>query len=208
MAPAFRKKDGPRTRLSVTDGDGLAGGTQLSIVEAHVLVAKPDMGTVFEEYFDYVWHTLRHLGVRDCDLEDLAQDVFLRVCARIEDYDSAKPMRPWLFGFAFRVAADYRRLARHRLEVRWVPPERADPERPVDQRIDVEEQRKLVLRALDRIDFERRAILVMHDVDEIPVPAIADEFGIPVNTAYSRLRLAREELAQAVVDLESTRGAS
>lgn len=205
MALNFRKDGlGPPC---AADRDGLAGATQLSIVEARVLVAKPDMGTVFEEYFDYVWHTLRHLGVRDSDLEDLAQEVFLRVCARIDDYDCAKPMRPWLFGFAFRVASDYRRLARHRMEVRWAPPDHADPERPVDQRIDLEEQRTLVLRALDLIDFDRRAILVMHDVDEIPVPAIADEFGIPVNTAYSRLRLAREELASTVATLEGTRGA-
>jgi RNA polymerase sigma-70 factor (ECF subfamily) len=163
------------------------------------------MGAVFDEHFDYVWNTLRRLGVRESDLEDLAHEVFLKVHARLADYDAARPMRPWLFGFAYRVASDHRRLARHRLEVLGAPIEATDPVRPPDERIEAHEEHTLLEAALAGMDFDRRAVLLLHDVDEVPVPAIALELGIPVNTAYSRLRLAREELAIAVNRLRRRR---
>jgi RNA polymerase sigma-70 factor (ECF subfamily) len=158
----------------------------------------PSMGVIFDEYFDYVWNTLRRLGVFESDLEDLSHEVFLRVHARLADYDPSRPIRPWLFGFAYRIAADHRRLARHRHEVFGAAVEAVDPVKPADEHIAAVEERALVETALASMDFDRRAVLVLHDVEEVPVPAIAADLGIPLNTAYSRLRLAREELAAAV----------
>ena len=164
------------------------------------------MGAIFDENFDYVWHTLRRLGIRYVDLEDLAQEVFLRVHAKLADYDPTRPMRAWLFGFAYRVAADHRRLARHRFEVGGPVAEPVDPSHLVDERLEVEEERALLLAALDSMELGERAILVMHDIDDIPVPEIAKELGVPVNTAYSRLRLAREELMITVKRMRNRRG--
>jgi RNA polymerase sigma-70 factor (ECF subfamily) len=166
----------------------------------------PDLGTVFDEHFDYVWSSLRRLGVREADREDLVHEVFLKVHARLPDYDPSRPMRPWLFGFAYRVAADHLRLARHRVEVLGEPRESAAPGVPADVRIEALEQRDLVLTALHSLDIDRRAVLVMHDVDEVPVPQIAEMLEIPLNTAYSRLRLAREQLAREVTRLRLARG--
>jgi RNA polymerase sigma-70 factor, ECF subfamily len=167
----------------------------------------PDLGAIFDEHFDYVWATLRRFGVRDADREDLVHEVFLKVHGRLADYDTSRPLRPWLFGFAYRVASDYHRLARHRVEVLGGPGEAAAPALPADQRIEAFEARDLLLTALHTLPLDRRAVLVMHDVDEVPVPEIAETLGIPLNTAYSRLRLAREQLASSVVRLRIARGA-
>ena len=43
--------------------------------------------------------------------------MFVEVFRNLHRYDPARPLRPWLFAFAFRFASDYRRLARHRVEV-------------------------------------------------------------------------------------------
>jgi RNA polymerase sigma-70 factor (ECF subfamily) len=166
----------------------------------------PDLGAIFDEHFDYVWATLRRLGVREADREDLVHEVFLKVHSRLADYDDTRPLRPWLFGFAYRVAADHHRLARHRVEVLGGPSEAAADSPPADDRVAALEQRELILAALQALDLDRRAVLVMHDVDDIPVPQIADALDIPLNTAYSRLRLAREQLAHAVTRLRITRG--
>jgi RNA polymerase sigma-70 factor (ECF subfamily) len=157
-----------------------------------------EIGAIFDAHFDYVWHTLRRLGIRASDLEDLSHEVFIKVHARLGDYDATRPLRPWLFGFAYRVAADHRRLARHRVEVLGSAVEAIDPVRRPDERIEADEERALVDAALAELDFDRRAVLLLHDVEDVPVPAIATALGIPVNTAYSRLRLAREDLAEAV----------
>jgi RNA polymerase sigma-70 factor (ECF subfamily) len=166
-----------------------------------------DMSAVFDENFDYLWKALRRFGVREADLEDLVHDVFLKIYLRSGDYDPSRPLRPWLFGFAYRVAADYRRLARHRLELPHARADIADSQRPVDERIESHEERVLVQQALESVDVDRRAVFILHDLDEVPIPEIAEALGIPLNTAYSRLRLARAEFAAAAKRLRKSRGA-
>jgi len=60
------------------------------------------------------------------------------------------------------------------------------------------EARAVLMKALDGLDLDRRAVFVMHELDEIPVPEVASTLGIPLNTAYSRLRLARVDVAAAI----------
>jgi RNA polymerase sigma-70 factor (ECF subfamily) len=165
-----------------------------------------DVGEIFEEHFAYVWNSLRRLGVRERDLEDLVHEVFLKIHVRAADYDPSRPVRPWVFGFALRVAADYRRLARHRVEVLGIATEPADAKPGADERAETNEKRELVQVALDSMDLDRRAVLLLHDIDGVPAPAIAEALGIPLNTAYSRLRLAREDLTAAVRRLRDSRG--
>jgi RNA polymerase sigma-70 factor (ECF subfamily) len=180
--------------------------TQLRSVDVRVaedLSAKAplDFRALFREEFAYVWSTLRRMGVRERDLEDVTHDTFVKVSARLADYDSRRPLRPWLFGFAFRVASDYRRLARHRVEVLG----EAEAEHPAaapDEEIALHEARALMAQALEAIDLDRRAVFVLHVLDECPIPEVAAALGIPVNTAYSRLRLAREEFSLAVRRLQ------
>jgi RNA polymerase sigma-70 factor (ECF subfamily) len=148
----------------------------------------------------YVWNTLRRFGVSPPDLEDGTQDVFIQVARHLGDYDRARPVRPWLFGFAFRVASQYRRRAHRRYETSGSshPREAVDPGPLPDARIAAAQDRQLVLDALEAIDLDRRAVFVLHEIDGVSVDEIARALGIPVNTAYSRLRVARSEFAAAV----------
>jgi RNA polymerase sigma-70 factor (ECF subfamily) len=164
-----------------------------------------DFHAMYRAEFPYVFHSLRRLGVAPRDVEDVAHDVFLAVYRRWSDYDASRPLRPWLFGFAYRIASDHRRSARHRREVVGAEAEPADDARLPDEEVEGERMRKKVLDALDRMDFERRGILVMHDIDGHPVPEIARALAIPLNTAYSRLRLARKDFEKAI--RETGRGA-
>jgi RNA polymerase sigma-70 factor (ECF subfamily) len=165
-----------------------------------------DFRAVFEDTFDYVWHTLRRLGVRERDLEDVAHEVFVVVHRHLADYDRARPIRPWLFAFAVRAAADYRRLARHRVELRDDTSALVEPgPTPLDHAV-TRERLDLVALALDALDFERRAVFILHQIDGVPVNQAASILGIPVNTAHSRLRLARADFAKAVHRLQARRG--
>jgi RNA polymerase sigma-70 factor (ECF subfamily) len=157
-----------------------------------------DFHAVYDAEFGYVFRSLRRLGIMDHDIEDLAHDVFLAVYRRWAEYDPARAVRPWLFGFAYRIASDHRRLSRHRHEKSGVPTEAVDGAQLADEQLAAEQTRSAVLAALDTMDFDRRAILVMHDVDGHPVPEIARALLIPLNTAYSRLRLARRDFEFAI----------
>jgi RNA polymerase sigma-70 factor (ECF subfamily) len=168
----------------------------------------PSFDAVFQSELGYVWSTLRRLGVREADAQDQAQEVFVVVHQILGDYDPSRPLRPWLFGIAYRVACRYRALARHRREV-GAPddaPEPVDPGPGADAALEASQARDLVLRALDGIELGRRAVFVMNVIDERPMPEVAEALQIPLNTAYSRLRLAREDFEQAVKRLRAARG--
>lgn len=179
---------------------------QFSPVQARAPVVRPDFRALFEEHFGYVWNTLRHFGIRASDLEDLAHEVFLRVHERLDECDPTRPLRPWLFAFAYRVAAAHRRLARHRVEVLGVDVEPVDDVARADDALIRSEDCELALKALEAIEIDRRAVFVLHEIDGVPIPEVASALGIPTSTAYSRLRLARQEFNLAAKRLRLARG--
>jgi RNA polymerase sigma-70 factor (ECF subfamily) len=151
---------------------------------------------VFQAEFAYVCTSLRRLGVNERDLEDVAHDLFVEVWKRFSTYDPARPVRPWLFAFAFRFASDYRRLARHKVEV-FVERDAEESAPRADELLARKDAQRVLLTALESIDVERRAVFILFELDECPMQEIASSLGIPTNTAYSRLRLAREEFQAA-----------
>lgn len=166
-----------------------------------------DFSTVFAEHIRYLWCSLRRLGIAERDLEDVTHEVFLRIHAQLPQQDPEKPIRPWLFGFALGMASNYRRLARHRLELRLESPELQSPEPAADEHLIAQERRQMVQQALQEVPLVHRAVLILHDMDETAIPEIAVALGIGINTAYSRLRLGRESFRFALEQL-STRGGS
>jgi RNA polymerase sigma-70 factor (ECF subfamily) len=182
--------------------------TSSKVVDPAVAVAaSPGVEGAFRGLFDaefgYACRALRRLGVHAADVEDVAQELFVAVHRGLPAYDPGRPLRPWLFSFALRFAANYRRLARHRghasdLELSDVPASRHSSA----------EARDLVLRALGELDFDRRTVVVMHDLEGFHAPEIAAQLGVPVNTVYSRLRIGRAEFQAAVEALQSKGDAS
>ncbi|MBV9949202.1 MAG: RNA polymerase sigma factor [Myxococcales bacterium] len=179
---------------------------QVAVVQARAPAPRLEFRTVFQEHFAYVWNSLRHFGVRANDLEDLTHEVFLRVHERFDECDTSRPLRPWLFAFAYRVAAAHRRLARHRVEVMRADIDAAAETAPADHVLMQREDRELALGVLQAIALDRRAVFILHDIDGVPIPEVAEALQMPVNTAYSRLRLARMECHAAVRRLRRARG--
>jgi RNA polymerase sigma-70 factor (ECF subfamily) len=163
----------------------------------------PTFRAIFEANFASIWALLRRLGVAERDREDVANEVFFRVHERMDTYDPRRPIRPWLFAFAVRAASDYRRLARHKREV-YDDLEALAPGLSPDELALEREKQRIVLAALDKLDLDRRAVFVLHELDGCSVPEIAEALDIPEGTAYSRLRAAREQFAAAVRRLRTT----
>jgi RNA polymerase sigma-70 factor (ECF subfamily) len=159
-----------------------------------------DLGERFRALFEaelrYVWTSLGRLGIEERDREDLASEVFLRVHQRIDQLDPARPPRPWLFAFAVRVASEHRRRSRARHEALGQESD-AGPQ-AVDPRSATTDDREIVHRALGCLDMDRRAVFIMHFLDGFTIPEIARTLEIPVGTAYTRLRTARETFTEAV----------
>jgi len=161
-----------------------------------------DFRTIFELEVGYVMRTLRRLGVAPADLEDLAHDVFIAVHQRLPSYDRTRPLRPWLFGFAFRVASHYRRKVGREAGLDR-PDDISDAAEAPDALLEKERRRRLVLLALDEIELSRRAVFVLHELDGCTCEEIARTLEIPIGTTYSRLRLARQDFASAMSRLRA-----
>lgn len=156
-----------------------------------------ELEAIYRTEVSQVWSFLARLGVRAAWLEDLTHDVFTIAIRRRNEFDVRRPARPWLLGIAYRVVLDFRRLAIHRHEVQGAavdPPAGGDTEDRLHQR----DAKRLVDAALDRLEVERRTVLVMHDLQEMAIPEVAEAMRIPLGTAYSRLRLGRRDFAEAV----------
>lgn len=186
------------------DGFDLLGTTPVVSTVPHT--APPAFEALYEAEFAYVWHSLRRLGIAPRDLEDLAQETFVTAYGALASYDPARPLRPWLFGIAYRVASNFRRRAHHTREVSDVAADAPHEAPGVDEAIGDAQDRQLVHAAVQAIEEARRPVFVMHELHGHSVPDIADALGLPLNTAYSRLRLARGEFAQAVERLRLRRG--
>jgi RNA polymerase sigma-70 factor (ECF subfamily) len=153
---------------------------------------------MFQRELPYVLRILRRLGVSPSDVEDAAHDTFLQVYRHLSDYDPERPLRPWLFGFAFRVAAQRRRRTNARKEVFDATDTRPAPSGDALERLLDHELLSQANAALERVEVARRAVLLAHDVEGFTMPEIATALNISVNTAYSRLRLARQEFTRAL----------
>ena len=150
----------------------------------------------FEQELDYIFATLQRLGAFPQEIEDLVQEVFVVLHRRWDEIDSDRSLRPYLFGIAYRILC-----AHHRRQAREIP----FPDLEVLDRATSPEgtlQRKqgiaLLSAALEELPLARRAVVIMHDLDEIPIADIARSLSITRFGAYARLRKGRRELAAAI----------
>jgi len=153
---------------------------------------------VYADHAPFVWRVLRGMGVSEPLVEDAMQDVFMVVHRRLGEFDGLGSVKTWLFQIAYRTACSYRRKLR-----------RAGDHEPFDDRHEARtrspaeeaEQREalsLLAGLLDGLDDDKRAVLVLADIEEMTAPEIAVITGTPLNTVYSRLRRARNELNHAL----------
>lgn len=152
---------------------------------------------------------LRRMGVREADLDDVVQEVLIAVMQRWSDYDSSRPVRPWLFAFAARTASSWRRSARSTREALSAPDERAlhDEQPSPHEHAESRQRRQAVIDALQTLDEDQRAVLVMIDIEMMSAPEVSAALEVNLNTVYSRLRLGRAAFTTAIRRWTLQRGA-
>jgi RNA polymerase sigma-70 factor (ECF subfamily) len=156
---------------------------------------------LYDTQLDFVWRNLRRLGVADSDAEDRAQEVFVVAHRRFDEFeDRGRGPRAWLFQIVLRVASDARRHRRRHPEYPdgGVAVERVSVEPAQAQAMARRDTLARLDAALSMLDLDRRAVLVLHEIEEMTAPEIAQVLNIPLNTVYSRLRVAREKLEGAL----------
>lgn len=166
--------------------------------------ARMSVRTLFEAHFDYVWRSLRRLGVAEADVEDALQEVFVVVHRKLPEFAARSKVTTWLFGICYRVASEYARRAHVRREQATDEmPEQPDPSASPEDRYEGREAREKLDEVLAYLDTDKRAVFVLYEIDELPVEQIAEALGLRPGTVYSRLKAAREEFEKALARMRA-----
>jgi RNA polymerase sigma-70 factor, ECF subfamily len=132
------------------------------------------------------------------DVEDLAQETFLRAFRAFPTFDPAGPARvsTWLLTIATRLALDVRR--RHRTSGAIDPglwaPTSPDPEAALQRH----EERAGLVEAIALLDDDQRAAFVLFTFHDRTIAEIASALGVQEATVKTRLHRARSRLRDAL----------
>jgi len=160
--------------------------------------------TMARAEFDFIWRSLRRLGVAEPLVDDAAQRVFEVAARRLTDIELGRE-RAFLFKTALLVATEARRAAaRARVEGGGVELEKLeDPQPSPEEAALLEEKRRFLDHALAALDFDERTVFVLYEIEEMSLTQIAELVGIPRGTVASRLRRARDSFHAEVKRLRA-----
>lgn len=160
--------------------------------------AVPTFDEVYATHIAYVWRVLRTFGVSEAQVEDAAQDVFVVVHRRLGEWEGRAAITTWLFAISRRVASAHRRKAtgeRSRTETMTDEPAGAADTFAAMSRA---QAAATVMSILETLDEDQRMVFALVELEQLGVPEVARMLEINLNTAYSRLRLARRAFETAV----------
>ena len=195
--------------MAVSDGSGAAGAPtgQMPVIAQALApprqAAIPAFDEVYAAHVGFVWRVLRTLGVPDAVIEDAVQDVFVVVHRRLGEWQGRAAITTWLFAIARRVAGGHRRRASRRAAQLVEPlsdelpddrPGSGDPFAEIARA----QAAATVLAILDQLDDDKRVVFALVELEQLSVPEVARMLDLNLNTAYSRLRLARQAFEAAV----------
>jgi RNA polymerase sigma-70 factor (ECF subfamily) len=136
------------------------------------------------------------------DLEDLVQEVFLRVQRYLPTYRGEALLTTWLFQIASNVVRHHRRRERWRSLLGRSHDARdgttREPEVSPDDQVAKSEARRLVYRALDRLKERYRTAIVLFEIEDLPGEKVAELLGITSANLWVLLHRARAELVKQV----------
>lgn len=155
-----------------------------------------DLRALFDAHYGSIWRLLRRLGVRSAQLDDATQEVFWIAARRASDIRPGSE-QAFLYGVALRVAAQEakkQRAAEPLADAEAIPRMTDLGPTPEEQLVD-RQARELLDEVLDALPTELRAVFVLFELEGLEVREIAALQQIPLGTASSRLRRAREEFS-------------
>jgi RNA polymerase sigma-70 factor (ECF subfamily) len=161
---------------------------------------------VYNTHVQSVARWAARLGGPGVDVEDLTQEVFVIVSRRLPEFRRESLLSTWLFGITARVAANDRR--RRRLRAWWtrLAPEveertAARGESALEQ-LETRERRAMFYQALDALSERHRRVLVLFELEELPVDGIAELMALRPGNVRVLLHRARAAFLEQMTACE------
>jgi RNA polymerase sigma-70 factor, ECF subfamily len=158
---------------------------------------------LYAQYFEFVWRSLRMLGVEQAALADVSQDVFSAVARQLSSFEGRSSLRTWVFGIAQHMASNHRRRRARKLD-RLQPLTDAHPGSEPSPHAHAEgrEAADLIVRFCAELEESRRAVFVLGLLEGVPALEIAALLELPLNTVYTRMHALRQALKRRLEERE------
>jgi RNA polymerase sigma-70 factor (ECF subfamily) len=157
--------------------------------------------SIYRQYLDFVWSSVRRLGVSPAAVDDVVQEIFIVIHSRLHTLEKPEALRSWIYSVVRRTVSGYHRSQSVKetsgIMLAVEPEASRQPATPFDL-AEQSDQVRLLFSLLDELAQPKREVFMMAELDELTVPEIAEVLEIPVNTAYSRLRAARQAFDEAL----------
>ena len=159
----------------------------------------PEFEALYAEYFGFVWRCLRTLGVPDRGLDDAAQEVFIVVHRGLSGFRGDSQLRTWLYGIVRNVAYKQARRVRRKDRAQPIDDQISSPEPTPGQRAEEAQAADFVQRFALGLPEKKRELFMLALVEQFSIPEVVEMTGVPLNTAYTRLRAVRAEFRAALL---------
>ncbi len=154
---------------------------------------------IYAEYVGFVWRCLRTLGVPDRALDDAAQEVFIVVHRGLAGFRGASQLRTWLYGIVRNVAYKQARRVRRKDRAEPIDEQIKSQDPTPGERAEEAQAAEFVRRFALGLSETKREVFMLALVEQFSIPEVAEMTGIPLNTAYTRLRAVRTEFRAALL---------
>lgn len=152
------------------------------------------------ELFDVVYQCMRALAGRGAsDLDDLVQVAAEQMFRRLPTFGARSSLRTWIYAICYRVLLNHRRWyrrwrARFRFEQEGESVAPAASSTLPSLQLERRERARVLQAALSCLSERQRAVVVLHDLEELSIAEVAGIVDCNELTARSRLREARKKL--------------
>jgi RNA polymerase sigma-70 factor (ECF subfamily) len=155
----------------------------------------PGLKQIFREHHTFVWRVVRRLGVPSSAVDDAVQEVFIVLHRRHAELELRGSVRGLLYGIARKVAKRQRDRAAAAPALSLVEPAQAPCQ---EAQVELREKAAVIREALDAMDEDKRITFLLAVVEGMSIPEVAAAQDVNLNTAYSRLRAAKQQVQKAI----------
>jgi RNA polymerase sigma-70 factor (ECF subfamily) len=164
---------------------------------AAVNAARPRLREIFDTHAAPIARFVRYLGVHPADVDDVLQEIFVIVHRRLGELRDESKVAAWLRVIALNTVRNHRRARGRRRETPSAEPIEAEASGRPDEDLERARTRTQLMRLMDALPDEQRAVLVLYEIEQLAMRDIAETLGCPLQTAYTRLHAARQALRRA-----------
>ncbi|OGC22698.1 hypothetical protein A2291_01060 [candidate division WOR-1 bacterium RIFOXYB2_FULL_42_35] len=154
-----------------------------------------DFTEIYSQHKEFVWRLVSRFVVTKEDREDLFQEVFIRIYRALGKFKGQSKLETWLYRLTTNTAINYLNKQKRIRRVKELLEKMRIISSVEDKEPEIEGS---LLRPLEKLNSKQKMILLLAEVEELPLAQIAENMNIPIGTVKSNLNRAKEIMRKSL----------